>query len=831
MDRRSLPGVLLLLLLAVFLGAGLLTLNNMIVYTPDSARYLAWASSLAKGDGFKDDTGPEPIRYVVHAPLYPLLLVPGEWLAANGVVAAKVTTLFVGAVVLLLMFRWVRRREGAWAGLAATTLLALNPLTFLYATQVLSDLPFGAAVILFFWYAETLTMPQAGTRTREYALVATLVAGLFLREVGVSLVLAAAAFFVWRREYRRAAFVFLVAVLFYLLWYVRNEVIIAGLENPAMRNSRVFLSHYYTPNEAGLLSELAARLTANIRVYANLLVRLMFYPDFVLRSYALISVGDPLVRMVMMILPVGQYVLAVVSIGGAALGLWLEWRRSGSIALLVCFAVLYFIPILLYPINDIRFLYPILIVMIMLWVAGAAWGIRRLRNAWTHALPRRLLAAAMLFLLLIPNLVWLRSETRNGMAYRASPVAFYERIADDPYYPESFTKPLDLAAHWIVTHSDSSAPVLTRWKETAFWLNGRKVLDADAQITPDLFDQLLRNYGVEFVVSLVSRGGLREHEVLFAQSLRFRFATAYRVANVEVVRVIPRGGPEGPGPGGRTPVTRDDSVRADFARGMALLEEEQPAKAESLFTRLSRRIGRYGALMLHIGIAKEFAGHLTAADSVFAQFRYVPQAGSYLQQAWYHQEITARLRRAEAAAVPQLRANLYHIVGVNEWEVGFRNRALQLLDESAAADSGYYPALIFKAIFDYELGRLDDARVMLERARPYAPDNILTTGLDSVLQASAQLTRAGGSPVGIPLMLRRGRLLEAMSLREEAIDDFLHVLRLDPDNREALRRVADLYFLKAIYEPAFRYYRRLAALGGADSAVSDRLRTLEQRWR
>jgi len=831
--RSFTPGLLLTTLVAAFLAAGILSLNNMLVYTPDSARYLAWANSLAQCDGYKDATEPEPTRYVVHAPLYPMLLAPAEWLFPDSVAAAKATTLVVGIVALLAMYRWLRRKTGAPSAVLGTFLLAVNPLTLLYATQVLSDLPFAVAVILFFWYGETVVLPAGDNRLREYSLVAAVVAGLFLREVGLTLMMAAAAFFLWRREYRRFALVVLVALLFYLLWFIRNEVIVAGAENPPMRNTRVFLSHYYTPNQAGLVTELAARLWSNLQVYTKLVGRLLFFPDLASRSHSLVSPGDPFVSAAMRFLSVGQYGLTLLTIGLVLLGGWVESKRSPSFALVVSFLIFYPGLIMLYPINDIRFLYPILVLMVMCWTVGLAWTVERWRTWRPSGRGGQVLAAAVVAVALVPNVAWIQSFVRNSWEYRRSPGAFYEAVSRDPVYPESFTKPLDLAARWIVAHSDSTARVLTRWKETAFWLEGRKVVDADPQITPDAFDYLIRNYGVRFVVSLVSRGGLREHEALFAQSVRYRFVTAYRIANVEVVRVLRRA-QDGPlaeeiSPSG--PVTREDSARMDFARALALLEDGRPAVAETLLTHLGGRIGRYGAIVFHIGVAKEFADHLPEAEKLFERFRSIPQAGSYLQQAWYHQEIIARLRRAEAAATPPDRANLFYVVAVNEWEVGFRHRALQLLDRAIREDSSFYPALIFKSIFEYKLGNLRGSRRMLAFAARFAPSNLLTTSLDTALMLSDSITRLRDAGAVIPLVLHRAGVLASMSLREEAIDDLLEVLRADPSNLVALRMAADLFYAKGIDEPALRIYRQLSSIGSSNAEVAARLAALERRWR
>ncbi len=70
-----------ILFLIVFFVMGIPSLNQLLMYTPDCARYLAWSNALAQWKGFLDIAAAEPMRYVIHAPLYPLLLVPAAWIA------------------------------------------------------------------------------------------------------------------------------------------------------------------------------------------------------------------------------------------------------------------------------------------------------------------------------------------------------------------------------------------------------------------------------------------------------------------------------------------------------------------------------------------------------------------------------------------------------------------------------------------------------------------------------------------------------------------------------------------------------------------------------
>src|SRR6267154_1765915 len=83
----------LIFICLLFIAAGILRLNDLSLYTPDSTRYVIWGSTLAEGKGFIDVTQPDQDRFVVHAPLYAVLIAPVEIFFPLSVIAVKLWTL------------------------------------------------------------------------------------------------------------------------------------------------------------------------------------------------------------------------------------------------------------------------------------------------------------------------------------------------------------------------------------------------------------------------------------------------------------------------------------------------------------------------------------------------------------------------------------------------------------------------------------------------------------------------------------------------------------------------------------------------------------------
>ena len=821
--------ILLAALCGIFFAGGLLSLNTMILYTPDSARYLSWANSLAALRGFIDLTTPEPARYVIHAPLYPILLAPAAALFPPGVVAAKFITLLFGAALLPFFYRWAHKKVSAAVALAGTAVLACNPLLAIYSTQILSDAPFALCFLFFLLFAEKEAGDPPGSSEFPSALLAVVIVGFFMREVGLTLILAACALLVMRRRFRDVAFVLAGSLSFYLAWYLRNEVIVAGIEHPPMRNSKVFLSHLYTPNQSSLLAEFLQRFISNSTVYGGELLRLVFFPDYTRRSHSLISPADPLVASVLTMLPVLQYIMVVVPVGLVLYGLWVS-RRSPAFLRTVTIAVLCYLgPILLYPINDVRFMFPLLLPVLLLACLAADDLLSRFSRR-----PVAWLMGGLTVVCLVPNVAWLESFVRNSYGFARSPAEFAARIRTEQQYPEQFTKVFAPAGRWIASRSDARAVVMSRWKELAFWLEGRTVLDLEPEATLENFEHDLRDYDIRYIVSLSTRAGLREYEPLMDRSRKFSFNTVYRVGSVEVIEVASNvHAPREPGSAFQPPVptlSAEERVRSDFREGLVDLESGSPVRAESLMTALATRIGPYGSVIFEIGVAKEFAGDLEGADRTFRAFRSVAQAGSFVQLAWYHQEIIARLTRAESSSLAQERADRFQVVGINYWELGYTRRALAMLDSSLVSLPSYFPSLILRSLFRLRSGDSLGSRQDMQACRRMDSVNVLVRGLAEIFRLSETMKRARSSAERARCRLELAGVYLKIGASEDAIGELLEALREDPDNANALTALVPLYESKERYGPALHWIEKLRSVRPNDPVVDMDYRSLRSRW-
>jgi tetratricopeptide (TPR) repeat protein/4-amino-4-deoxy-L-arabinose transferase-like glycosyltransferase len=830
--------------LVFFFAVGLSVLNDVFIYIPDSARYLVWAESLSQFHGFTDASGPDPIRYVVHAPLYAVILTPSAFLAAGGVAGAKVLTLVFGLVLLFLINRYLKEHVSKTAALIGTLFLALNPLQLVYSTQILSDVPFASVFVAILILSDRVVTRPPRIDGQLILIAILLSAAMLLREVGVALVVACALLFLVRREYTRMAVLILVPLSFYAVWLLRNEVLVAGLEHPPLRNSDLFSSHLYTVRDAPLISELFARISSNFHAYSGIAGKLLLFTQYDVRGYGIIPPGEfafgwLLKNTGLLLLPT-----SLLSFGLFILGLWSGWKRKESTKIVVFFLALYLPLILIYPFNDIRFLFPLLVLMLVFAVIGIVSVIERIQGG--KQATRSVLAAGVfsLFLLAIPNCAWIYSFVDNNNRYRSDPESYFLSVVDRADAPELLMFPMSKVGEWLSANAQPSAVIAARWKQLSFWLNGRKLLELNPLLPVEQFENQLRDYQVGYLVVVLDRSRLREFETQMALSSRFSFTPVHRVGNAVIIKVESprRGYAQAPMDTSTSSAMAknggilDSLNRADeqtqylFRTALPSMESGNSEQAERIFESLSTRAGRSGTVVLHTAVARSFAGKYQAADTLLRNIREGQQAGPLLVHSWYHLQIIERLRQAERAKDPSERADLLTKAAADYWSLGFRQQAERTLKKAIESDAGFPPALVF-GIY-YSLLREDTlcATQRLQQLRAVAFSHPTIASFENLLSNALSAAKERDVAKWSALRETAAHAYERLGLTESAIDELAGILVRDPSRLSVLRSLARIYVEKERYAPAKRILDQIAEIDAKDAELKRLRIVLGNRW-
>jgi len=803
MSKKSIHitlGVLILL----YLGTNFLALNETIIYVPDSGRYLIWANSIARGEGYRDATSPEPTRYVVHSPLYALFLAPSQMIFPHSIEAAKATTVLFGALAILGFFLLLKMFIPEEYALWGAILFILHPETINYSTQVLTEIPFVCVTLYAIILIQRYTTNQNNSWMTKAAIAILVSVSVLLREVGVVFAFAVILYLFLMKKRRAAAMLLALVIAVYGAWFVRNEIIVASQENPATRNSKIFSIHMYTSNSDSMLDEYTARIVTNGKVYGNILLRLGFFSGF---RFPLIPQlyyeGFPVntvQKLDWLFIWFGNTFFLVLFLAG----LVFAFRRKQSINfLLIAYTVFSLCVLLLYPITDIRFLFPILPVLLFYFLYGLKNCIDVLAQRWK---PASVFLFALLFIALIPNCVWSETYELENIQYAYSPTSVF------PYAERGhqlFARSLKRGSSWICAHTEPDAIVMGKWNEIAMYLQGRKIVLTNAQAYPPEFQNVIRDYNVQYLLCGLLPPPANEYTQLFAQVERYRFIPVYREGALEIRKIVPRNKFNETAPADSALVIPD--YEKDFYIGTTLLETD-PQKAVDHFIQMGVKYRTIDCLF-NLAIAYEFLDSLDLAEKNFKKFLFLNQAGSYLSVVNGHLDNIAFLRKVKETEPKPLKANLYHIVSMTLWYQGFPLQSQRMLKRAMKEDSTFFPAYITSAIFSFQLGDTSASKQFLFHAKKLAPNNVLTKNFVKVHAYCDSIKRRSTSAEErVRYKLAIASSYRDMGFIDAAIDEALDILDARPNEKKALELLANYWEAKKRYYSAWRVYGKLLTL-------------------
>jgi tetratricopeptide (TPR) repeat protein/4-amino-4-deoxy-L-arabinose transferase-like glycosyltransferase len=784
----------LLAIVLLFSAAAGSAVTDDLIYTPDSARYVVWAKSIADGEGFTDRTAPEPSRYVVHAPLYSVVMAPVAAAAHDDITALKYATVALGAVLLVLLFFSVIRTGGRIAAGAVTACAAFNPLTLIYSTQVLSDILFAVILCTLFLVLARMRKDERMDLRTLSAVILLLAGGIFSREVGIVLAAVVITFLLIRGESESAGWVFVGVIMLWGMWYVRNEVIIAGREQPDLRNSVMFVSNILTPNDAPLFLELWARVSVNGPQYARELIGLITHPQFSLSGdlsstfYQVVNRTSPEVQTAALLVAPAFILISGCTMLMVGYGLFREFRDGTMAVPYLLFLLFYIGIILVYPVFDLRFLYPVLLVLLLLFGRGIGALLQNAGRARSAAV------GVALFIMMLPNILWGTAFISEARAYAADPSGYYDTVLRTGRSSTEYSKPLPMIASWMRNQQDSTTVLISRWKELGILLPEKKVLRLDSYVSVQMFEQSIRDYGVRFLVTAEDIIGWHEFESQMNSSKRYSFRRVHTAAGMSVFRI--------------DPVTADAPKSVDtkpmFRYLFHQMGQGNTATLGKFFSDNAEQVKHHVPLQFYHAVTMEWTGAYDSASGALAALAGTPQGIALSRQAGFHQQIIRLRREAEGAAEPKARAEMNVTLAVNYWEMDQPYRALQFLNAAVREELNYLPAyslFIYFSLLNQDTVNATAAYTALMQRFPQETVTPLFASLFSDLkELRSARTDAARSAVLLKLTDDYARL----GLTESSLESLYQAYVLDRSNGPLAVRLAGTYEKKGLYYPALK---------------------------
>ncbi|MCU0411546.1 MAG: glycosyltransferase family 39 protein [Bacteroidetes bacterium] len=714
-----------------------------------------------------------------------MVLAPSLVLFPLSLSAAKIWTLLWGVLALFLFHQWLRRTFSASTALAGTMLLAFNPMTLVLSTEVLSEAPFLCVLMWAFILLDRITEDPSDKRSLVI-LVALLSVVMLLREVAVMLVIAVSLLFFIRREPGRAALVIGGAAALYGVWLFRNLVLVGTPLTSQSTNLRFVFEHVVTPPDAPLAMEMLTRLWLNIQGFGSQLGGMLFYSV----PTTLVTLPSDFFRTVVNLVGDVRFIVMALVTPLMVGGVILDVRTAPAGPARLLFLLGYLGIVLTYPIHDVRFLLPLLPLMIYTAFLSIRWLMLRpfLHRLRAHARFAPVTAAVLLF----PNYVCIAEILATNVAYRSDPGAFHDRTHTRDMFRTYFSEPWGLLGAWIQAHVPDDAVIACSAKEIVPFIAPRKVLEINAGVPLPIFERMLRENGAEYLVAVGIWENITSYEFAMAESRRFRFEPIHSVANLHVFRIHSRWLTPQADRLGWTFQFDTTTAAGLLRKGRWDMLHHRYALADSAFQRAEAFMPQQPLILFQRLLLNTFREDSAQAVQVLGRMFSTARATTYLWAARQHIDAMNAARFGRRIRVPQQRAMQLYDVARLYWDLGYSYQSYALLQDIVRTDSTFFTGLLWTWHYGIQLGDSTGAARRLGTLERMDASNPVVASFRRITREATRLKTVTDPRERRDIRFAIAREYEAIELPEEALDEMERAISENPADAESWSAYAAL---------------------------------------
>lgn len=483
----------------------------------DNAHYIIVAKSLATGQGLRDIHTPGSPLFSYPVPLFPLILAPIVRVFDYHLVPLKLLVVVTGVLTVYATLRLFLRVMDARRAVVLTAVVAVSPQIVSFSHQVMTELPYlGLSIVALMCVMGYAADDRWNGRAASLSAL-VLAAATLTRSIGVTLVLAAAAYVVLDGAgplRRRAAKAALMCGLCAAVWLAANGSIIAAI--PYFAEFR----HGTASAQSG-----ASHIGIRSRVAANLIAYAGAVPETVYYGY---SLRDPAPKLV------GAAIIFAILLGFA----FAAWRKRTSIEY---YCLAYGAVLLVYePANSgnlRRYLVPVIPFLLYYFVRGLeALGVLVERVEGTRLLAARWWRSATIAVLSLIGVGNFARTVQASVLHRQPEMFDFYRWGDFRGYQRM--------AVWTRANTPAPSVIGTRGPYIFHFWSRRQVLWLP-YIPPGSSDSMIaatvRQQGMGYITTDSIAAA---DSALFAALARDNrnFARLYEDGRNVVYRVLPRAG-------------------------------------------------------------------------------------------------------------------------------------------------------------------------------------------------------------------------------------------------------------------------------------------------
>lgn len=806
---------MLSLLIVLFVAATLFSLNQFFLYTPDSARYVAWANSLSQFNGFTDNTAPEAKRYMVHSPLYSLLLAPIAYVFPGDIIMLKVMNIMLSAVTAIFLFVLLQKKNDAVTPLLIVALFIVHPMVHILSTQILTEVLFGCGLIVLLYSLQN-ELQDNPSRMNFILMLFSLLVCVFSREVGVLCVPIVLFFYILRKKHTKAILVFFIPLILYGVWFIRNEIYYANVEQADFKNSLIFFSNTMTSSDTSFGIEMMSRIIKNAQYYLKEVTILVSTPvyDVFEKSLntpwmALVNSQLPIMKVFVTAVNYTYWLLSIISICLVIGGMIIEYLFEKTYYIKMIFFILYVVIVLSYPVLDSRFLYPVFL-LFLLWIGSIFSYVRQLHNRIGTVL-----LGGLVVVLILPNMAWTINFIDTQHRFVGDPLGTFLEPKDSTDNVKHFQIALPMVGDWLNRQNDSSQVILSPYKELAFYLKNKTVYVLNRIAPTSTFNQVVQDYDIRYVVLTKDNLGWRDYEIQFGFNNRYSFQLVFDSSSIEIYTVLPK--------------TSANDHPGKYYPLFSEMKNKNYTAADVYFTK-NRNIVNYHADLLYLNILnKHYQGQLDSVTNLLERLYSKPQGLSYTKLASIHQTLIARKALLDKTPFSDFRSNILMNLGIIYWQIDMKDVSLKYYQQCIDEDSTTALAYVYKIIFSIEEHDTIAAIKIHQRMRSVFPTAELTEKIDTMMRYHARYRKAASSKLKAEALEGIFNMYQFLGFTTTAMEIANKGLLFDPDRISLYKKLGILYENEYEYFPALMTLHQYILRNNKDSLVEARIVSLKQK--
>jgi len=795
--KKTLLSKGIFLILILFFVIGILRLNDLSIYS-DSTRYVIWGTSLAHGKGFVDSTQPIPESYVVNAPLFSVILSPALLIFPYSLTVAKILTLLFGCLALYLLYRWLRLHFSEGISLLITAIVACAPFMIVLSTEVLSETLFLCFVfgILLLINRHLSNSLSKGEKILTLCLIAFLP---LLREIGFALVLAIAIVLFSERQFKNSAIVLVAALVPIILWYIRNKTVGIPAESQAP-NTNLMFQHFVTSEDSPIVVEFWQRLMINGKQYLILLAGLVFFTfpsNLILEPSSLQNAITSLIQ------NHGTLIL-ILTIPLLLIGIREDWKTSNG-KIRIIFLFFYSCILLIYPMLDPRFVFPVLPFLLFLM----AIGLKVIFESLHFAPILRRIVTAIILLLFIPNVCSSAEILKSNILYTRRPDSLEVHKTSYQSYAY-YTTPWKLVGKWIQSNVPAGSVVVTPYKEIALFAPKVKFLEINRGVPVPQYESSLRNFQATYLLAPIVISDITDYQIQMMESRRFSYKLLDKKSRIAMYQINSKPSSEGFYTLFSSPSSAKDLPDSLFEALRKDIHIEKYIEARNALNNLERIYPRQADMQYQRVLIDAFASNDSSAQKELQALYSMPMSSPYVRPASFvvgtmESYLNTKSLKDDFTASE----NLFKISRFY-WNFGYPTQAVRVMDEVLQRDPTHFLGLLWRLHYSIELGKPNPS--YLTRLDSIDSGNILVQSFHRILRLRDSLSRAKTQTEKAELHGTLAQIYDEIGLPDEAIDHAEMSVADDPHSLKHWYNLAALYDKQRAPIAAFILYKKILTL-------------------